>query len=1048
MTPPAIFPKERKEVYQEIRGKAPFYTPEWNPDVPGDFGSALARIFCHLSEVVATRGNRVLERHLLSFLEVIGASLLPAQPARVPLTFSLSTGALQEVPIPAGIQAAGQGADGKPVIFETEETIMATPARLESVCSAIYDHDQVFRHKEELDKGTQVQMFAGTNDQEHALYIAGGDIFNIGPGGQIDLDIGAVNGNLKDNTICTWQYVADVPEKWTNFTVSTGGVGGHVTLTIPSSAPIVERELFGKKKDRWIRCVINADEIKNVANIHIDSVRIKSGIQQSTTLDADCAYSNDIPLNPKEFYPFGLKPQLYSTFYLASEEAFSKKGYIVTLTFDLTPGRGSCIASDLDCSNKSYNLPKLSWEYWNGKNWVSLDIIVVHCTGQDGIQCSIRKDLTDSLPCIPATTYRDPPLENQVAATIYDCPEIPKTTINGIESCWIRVRLIDGDYGKEHYLIGNQLYPGRFCPPKINNLKIKYERIDDGFPPNYIIHKNNLIETDVTNETRGFYPFQPLPDLGPSLYLGFDKPLIGTPISLFFNLALTSGFTAKTPRITWEYQTEPSLSGTWKDLAVVDETKGFTRAGMVKIAAPDVMVPCKLFGSKTDLYWIRAVNTDSSFDIPTTKTNPVQDTAPETTGTQGSTGSASTTTLIPPPTLHGINPNSVWAVHSTTIQDENVGSSTGEANQVFRLLHIPVVHEEIWVNELASIGEADKADLRAMASLMERFDDEGKVIECWVRWISVQDFLYSKERERHYRIDHTSGEISFGDGQHGMVPPIGRNNIRGTYRTGGGSRGNLAASSITKLQSSVAFVDKVTNSIPSDGGCEAESVESLIERSPRTLRNGGKAVTLEDFEEITKESSRKIARFLVLPNTTSNPSSEAGILHLSGGVTIVIVPDTLDPAPLPSIELIQLVETYVMERAPNVITLSVIPPRYFQVNVTATLCSKKIDVIPAIEQEAKRALERFFHPLTGGRDKKGWGFGKVPCEADVYTLLEGIEGVEYVSDVGMTLSWVENPLEPVTMSDESRILALPHALACSGNHSVEGCWLEKEKGCH
>jgi hypothetical protein len=65
----------------------------------------------------------------------LGASRLPPQPARVPLTFSLAEGTVVDSVVPAGTQVAappGEGAN-EPTIFETERELVITAARLTAI---------------------------------------------------------------------------------------------------------------------------------------------------------------------------------------------------------------------------------------------------------------------------------------------------------------------------------------------------------------------------------------------------------------------------------------------------------------------------------------------------------------------------------------------------------------------------------------------------------------------------------------------------------------------------------------------------------------------------------------------------------------------------------------------------------------------------------------------------------------------------------------------------------------------------------------------------
>jgi len=74
-----------------------------------------------------------------------------------------------------------------------------------------------------------------------------------------------------------------------------------------------------------------------------------------------------------------------------------------------------------------------------------------------------------------------------------------------------------------------------------------------------------------------------------------------------------------------------------------------------------------------------------------------------------------------------------------------------------------------------------------------------------VRWHPVPDFYRSGPADRHYTLDPVSGAVGFGDGQAGRIPPRGQNNLRITYRTGGGEAGNRATGTIVALKSSIPY---------------------------------------------------------------------------------------------------------------------------------------------------------------------------------------------------------------------------------------------------
>ena len=66
---------------------------------------------------------------------------------------------------------------------------------------------------------------------------------------------------------------------------------------------------------------------------------------------------------------------------------------------------------------------------------------------------------------------------------------------------------------------------------------------------------------------------------------------------------------------------------------------------------------------------------------------------------------------------------------------------------------------------------------------------------------------------------------------------------------------------------------------------------------PQSIKNRGRAVTLEDFEWIARESARDIVRVKCIPNFNNEWKPEPG------WVTVIVVPESKDIKPVPSFQL-------------------------------------------------------------------------------------------------------------------------------------------------
>jgi predicted phage baseplate assembly protein len=276
-------------------------------------------------------------------------------------------------------------------------------------------------------------------------------------------------------------------------------------------------------------------------------------------------------------------------------------------------------------------------------------------------------------------------------------------------------------------------------------------------------------------------------------------------------------------------------------------------------------------------------------------------------------------------------------------------------------------------------------------------DAQSRPKEIWVRWHQVPDFYASGPRDRHYVVDRLSGEIRFGDGLNGLVPPTGVGNVRmPSYQTGGGSNGNRPAGVIVQLKTTVPYVDKVTNHEPAAGGANAEPVESLLDRVPRAVRHGGRAVTVEDYEDLARLATAEVARALCVPlaNLAVDPLLQAPANP--GDVSVIVVPISSEAKPLPSLELIRRVQDSLDRVHVSTATLSVVGPLYVRVDVSAEVALVSLEGATRVLADVQHKVASFLHPLTGGLDGTGWDFGRRPHDSDFYALIEAVPGVDHI----------------------------------------------------
>jgi hypothetical protein len=633
-------------------------------------------------------------------------------------------------------------------------------------------------------------------------------------------------------------------------------------------------------------------------------------------------------------------------------------------------------------------VPDLSWEYWNGRGWLSLAVA-------DGT----RNLLTDG----------------DLVFTVPDT--IAPTEVAGQENFWIRARLVGGDYGRETFKIVKGTSTDTVVseksslrPPKVRALSIVYEA--PPVPPDTCLTFNNLDYLDQTAASQiggaHFAPFERLErfeDGSLSLFLGFDKPFKTGPVRLLIDAAEREVDESRPPELDWRFRKDRR----WKELEADDGSQALTRQGILTLVAPEELTRETRFGQS--LFWI----------------------AGSLRTARGASGVG-----YPLPLLRGIFLNTAWALQGETITDEIVGSSDGEEDQILTLQHADVLErEDIRVRETLSAEEQDLIERQEGKDSVDLREDLGGT---WVRWRETLALFDAGREDRFYLIDRASGRVQFGDGVHGRIPPAGVDNIRAfRYRTGGGAIGNVAAGQIDALGTAVAGVESVFNPMPAGGGSDKLTTDAMLTIGPRRISHRDRAVSAEDFEELAQEASAQVAKVRCLAATNlarlgvgqpdpCDQNQRHQARGTPGWVSLVLVPDSRDPRPCPSLELRRTVKDFLVRRVPSVLSgdrIVIRPPDYVEVAVEADILVTSLEKASIAENKARKRLEELLHPLRGGADGKGWEFGRAIWKSDVFAALERFDEIDRVENVRFHFRGGTDP---------ERVVIGPHELLASGRH--------------
>lgn len=169
------------------------------------------------------------------------------------------------------------------------------------------------------------------------------------------------------------------------------------------------------------------------------------------------------------------------------------------------------------------------------------------------------------------------------------------------------------------------------------------------------------------------------------------------------------------------------------------------------------------------------------------------------------------------------------------------------------------------------------------------------------------------------------------------------------------------------------------------------------------VRRPHRAITAEDFEtlalgvpEITTAHNReRIARAkCIFQRNLEESGEEAQLTEAPGHVSLVIVPHRRAH---PSNELLWRVKQALDPARLITTRIHVVRPRFVTVSIAITLVPRHGADSKWLQNEAVRRLENFFDALHGGFDGAGWPFGRNVYLSEVYQLLNGIPGVDYVT---------------------------------------------------
>ncbi|MEK6261449.1 MAG: hypothetical protein AABP62_22855 [Planctomycetota bacterium] len=634
--------------------------------------------------------------------------------------------------------------------------------------------------------------------------------------------------------------------------------------------------------------------------------------------------------------------------------------------------------------------PVLSWEYWNGKGWWKLHV-----------------------------TFDGPQNLKTSGAFRFEVPDdIASSDWAGKENFWIRARLIGGDYGKEKVTVTTTTTggvtvqtvdrsPDGIRAPSVVRLDLSY-RVCKPVQPTFVLAQDSGSIRDQSDANR----------------------TAGAIVEAFVPLALTLDRLSKAVASTDPVVTSPNECDCHKPLA----TEATTQRAVTQTStdSASLAIVRELFIGLTATPSEAPVNVlmlvderDHTAFAPMTVEALVADrfvpiVVDDATRALGESGLLSMAFAIPPtpselfgktliwlrlipktsndkwfPALRGAYLNAVWASATESLTRELLGSSDGSPNLTVRLARPPVLRNTLELRVREPLGDEERKALLSSDTTRVLSDVDGLPGD-WVLWKQVIDPDDELPTERAYALDESNGEIRFGDGQHGCIPPIGRDSIV-AFRycrtesdpTGGDSvpANTIAARTALNLVSPVESVESVIAADQAAGGAPAESDDRVLRFGFARLRHRNRAVTAIDLEDLVLQSSPDIV--------------QARAFVRRGYIRLVVVMRGKNPTPNAS--QIRELRRLLVDAAPASLSvpnaLRIEGPEIRKLRIELTLRVETLDHTGQLSASVKKRLVDYFDTATGGADKDGWPLGAIPSEDDIAFAISDAPFLEAIEDV-------------------------------------------------
>lgn len=991
--------RSRNDLCRRMEELAASYTPEWRFDRKNpDIGSTLALIYANQMEDNIRRMNQLPEKYHTEFVNLLGLNLKPSYPSSGVVVVDLLRGTVPGVALPRGSRLMAEQADGEPVLFETMGDVYITNAQMTDVLSisgtkgkihalsgelkaaalmpkeTLQTEEEKEEWQEEILPPFALFDYEKTGIQQNAVMLYHRNAFGMEPGIPIQLRIVTPEGR------CLAEELTNKAQwRWSYY--SQEGLKPFEQVSVQGEVIVLQRE--------EISTPVNVQGI----SYHLICLEAVQAVSTSVTVGDIRISSEKAPAPPACFLhageeldcqacmPLGETASVFEECYICDDQVFSQQDATIRLSFSLSNKRKMMqltVQQERDELKIIKRKPRavqyetvttspqrVALEYYNGQVWRRLPGSSDWETLFDGTKSG----------------------EFEIA---FLCPsDWASVPIQGYQGRCIRLRVTQAD---NCYLL-----PCEHTMPQLENVRVSY-RYEGTWKQPQVLH--TICGTQKRDQTRTLMEgeattiLRPLPYPEASLYLGFDRPMEGAPVSILFDVEENVHFHMEP--VVFEYSTRTGF----KQMKVIDKTENFSRAGTVLFMPPADFAPIEVEGIRR--WWLRLRGEEKALE-----------------GYH--------------PIIKSIRLNAVDIRNQQTHPEESFYVETPTPNMTFPLAARNILSAEVFVSEMDQLSRHQMRELleECPGDVKAEYDFLGEITAFYVRWTEVDSFDQSKSGDRHYMIDRARNVLVFGDGVHARLPHAQYGPavlVRAVSCDG--ARGNVPEGAINSFYGNVMYVERVRNPMATFAGSDLEDLDSARRRGADILCSRGRLISENDFTRAVSAFSGTIEKVKCMAGYDIDGQPDPFRItiammtrdYVEGAHAFNNIREPLKRRLLDGCDATVTQECLVLSE-----------PIYIEISVSVWVkvqdASRSFEVQELILEKVRRFLDPLPSPGHGG-----WEIGILPTENQLKMLLQSLRFQGQVGRIIMVGRYVDkNGVHEASLDQLPRS---PFAIGVNGDHKI------------